>query len=116
MVLNFAKKTIGGRTRAAFFRIPIFALLGATGQYAYNWADARQLEKSLKPAKPTSHWTDSKWSPVKVLTDEEYESMLKEKLLKINVEIALVDDNIQRINDEAALKRQTVATEEAGNK
>jgi hypothetical protein len=41
----------------------------------------------------------SKYSPVKHLTDEEYKKVLQDKLLRVDAEIAVLDDDI------AALKR-----------
>lgn len=65
----------------------------------YNKADARNADsvrreqtKDLKDS-----WLNSKWSPMKVLSDREYEDMLKEKLLKINAEIALIDEGIEAL-------------------
>ncbi|KAI9890715.1 MAG: hypothetical protein M1814_003645 [Vezdaea aestivalis] len=37
----------------------------------------------------------SQWSPVKSLSDEEYVSVIKERILKLDVEIALVEDSIK---------------------
>lgn len=37
---------------------------------------------------------------MKVLSDEEYENMLREKLLRVNAEIALVDESIERLRVE----------------
>jgi hypothetical protein len=58
-----------------------------------------------------------KWSPMEVLTDERYEEMLQEKLLKIEVEIALVDDRIeiykQKAREAAAKQAQGQMQEQA---
>lgn len=82
----------------------MFALFGAGGQTLYNRADAtrsQQQEVSLEQGDVgkdekswKGSWLDSKWSPMKVLSDKEYENMLQEKLLKVNAEIALVDESI----------------------
>ncbi len=85
----------------------MFALFGATGQYLYNIADARKSARATKPESTKSSWLDSKWSPMKVLSDQEYENMLREKLLRVNAEIALVDENIE------ALRAQERATPSA---
>ena len=37
----------------------------------------------------------SRWSPVEVLTDEQYRKILQEKLLRVDAEIALIDDRIE---------------------
>ena len=87
----------------------MFAVFGAAGQAMYNMADARnsglsdaEEQKDLK-----NSWLNSKWSPMKVLSDHEYENMLQEKLLKVNAEIALVDENIKalRVQEETAVKK-----------
>ena len=36
---------------------------------------------------------------MKVLSDEEYENMLREKLLKVNAEIALVDESVEALRE-----------------
>ncbi|CZS94483.1 uncharacterized protein RCO7_10089 [Rhynchosporium graminicola] len=94
--------TAGGLLRGRKNVIPgaiMFAIFGATGQYLYNKADARKskqsqvtVERDLKDS-----WLNSKWSPMKVLSDTEYEGMLQEKLLSINAQIALVDENIEAL-------------------
>jgi len=78
----------------------MFALFGATGQVVYNMADARNSERSQAPEEERdlkNSWLNSKWSPMKVLSDAEYEAMLQEKLLRINAQIALVDENIEAL-------------------
>lgn len=42
-------------------------------------------------------WLDSKWSPITRLSDEDYEKTLQEKLLRIEADIALIDDDIQAL-------------------
>lgn len=76
----------------------MFALFGAGGQALYNSADARNLAQVDAPEKDLKQsWLNSKWSPMKVLSDKEYEEMLREKLLRVNAEIALVDENIEAL-------------------
>ena len=36
----------------------------------------------------------SRWIPLKSISDQEYENMLNEKILRIDVEIALIDDKL----------------------
>jgi hypothetical protein len=77
----------------------MFAIFGATGQVLYNRADAQQTSKALNasPTSPRDSWLNSRWSPMKLLSDKEYEAMLQEKLLKVNAEIALVDESIESL-------------------
>jgi len=76
----------------------VFAMLGGLGQAASDLFEARR-QSSLDTA--DSHkrksWMDSKWSPVTALSDSDYESMLQERLLRVNAEIALVDEGIQAL-------------------
>ncbi|PSS12961.1 hypothetical protein M430DRAFT_143450 [Amorphotheca resinae ATCC 22711] len=91
--------TAGGLLRGPKNIIPgaiMFALCGAAGQTLYNRADARNAEPQASESKKSS-WLNSKWSPMKVLTDSEYENMLQEKLLRVNVEIALIDESIEKL-------------------
>ncbi|KAH8801563.1 hypothetical protein F5884DRAFT_685119 [Xylogone sp. PMI_703] len=85
----------------------MFALFGALGQTTYIVIGARNLAQPVEEAPTTrSSWLNSKWSPVKVLSDAEYEEMLQEKLLKINAEIALVDESITALQKERASSEQ----------
>lgn len=87
----------------------MFAIFGATGQAMYNWADARNSERVEKGGVHKNSIFKSKWSPMKVLSDSEYEDMLREKLLRVNAQIALVDENIEALR---AQERQLTAEDE----
>jgi hypothetical protein len=58
---------------------------------------------TLNHAKPFSRMTTAlgnsfaKFNPVQSLSDEQYESLMRDKLLKIDVEIALLDDQIAKL-------------------
>ena len=92
----------------------MFTLFGWGGQHAYNYLDARNSRdiehqshrKETGEAKPRESLTHklakSKWSPVSVLSDDEYENMIKEKLLKVEAEIAIIDERIEGYKQEAA--------------
>jgi predicted house-cleaning noncanonical NTP pyrophosphatase (MazG superfamily) len=96
----------------------MFALFGAAGQALYNSADSRNSEQAAAPEKDLKNsWLNSKWSPMKVLSDEEYENMLREKLLRVNAEIALVDESIEALRiqeQEMEAKKQASSLEGAG--
>jgi hypothetical protein len=79
----------------------MFGLFGATGQYIYNRRDARDPGPQLTTEETVKNsWLNSRWSPVKVLTDTEYDEMLQEKLLRLNAQIALIDENIVALREE----------------
>lgn len=85
----------------------MFALFGATGQAVYNWADARNSQLVERGESDKKNFIlNSKWSPMKVLSDSEYENMLREKLLRVNAQIALVNENIEALR---AQERQLAA-------
>jgi len=76
----------------------MFALFGAAGQKVYSMSEARKAVASeISPEPKKTSWLDSKWSPMRLLSDTEYESMLQERLLRVNAEIALVDEHIEAL-------------------
>ena len=89
----------------------MFSLFGAAGQTVYNLADARKSDISggdlVEDDARKNAWLNSKWSPVKVLSDKEYEDLLREKLLRVNAEIALVDENIVALKAEEQKRATT---------
>lgn len=86
----------------------LFTTFGYIGQKGYNALDARHTRQSENAKAPgfveeKSLWrrmADSKYSPMKVLSDEEYEKVLKEKLVRVDTEIALIDEDIKKIRSQ----------------
>ncbi|KAK1768570.1 hypothetical protein QBC33DRAFT_535419 [Phialemonium atrogriseum] len=74
-----------------------FTLLGAGGQAVANSIAPNTWETTK------TRFLSSKWSPVTPLSDQEYEEFLEEKLLKVEAEIALLDDNIRALQSQGAL-------------
>jgi len=82
----------------------MFALLAAGGQALYNKADHQVSEFAQSaPKNRMDAWLNSKWSPMRRLSGSEYENMLQERLLRVNADIALIDENIE------ALRAQEIA-------
>ncbi|KAF8421071.1 hypothetical protein EV426DRAFT_610594 [Tirmania nivea] len=86
----------------------IWGLVGTGAQYLYAIADERYLENVQQhtPASgetsKTGFWERafrSGWSPVKRLTHEEYKRMLEGKLLGVEVDIALIDEEIENLRN-----------------
>ncbi|KAJ5102126.1 hypothetical protein NUU61_004348 [Penicillium alfredii] len=74
----------------------IFSLLGYCGQSIFNRIDTWQMENAQNPSKPLAQrMADSKWIPLRHLSDEDYRGILSEKLLSIEAEIALLDEKIE---------------------
>jgi hypothetical protein len=87
----------------------MFTLFGWSGQTGYNYLDKRNSQELREQAQLKAKGQDkpretlvqkfakSKWSPMSVLTDEQYEEMLQEKLLKVEAEIAIIDERIEGV-------------------
>jgi hypothetical protein len=56
------------------------------------------MEHANTPSKPIlQRLADSKWIPLKTLSDDEYRDILSEKLLSIEAEIAIIDEKIEEL-------------------
>lgn len=56
------------------------------------------MEHANTPSKPIlQRIADSKWIPLKTLSDDEYRGILSEKLLSIEAEIAIIDEKIEEL-------------------
>ena len=90
----------------------MFTIFGYVGQTVYGVLDARHSEQVASDAQAEvegkknhgkSFWAKllgMKWSPVTVLSNEEYANILKEQLLRVDAEIALVDEEVERLQGE----------------
>ncbi|GKT46825.1 uncharacterized protein ColSpa_07006 [Colletotrichum spaethianum] len=86
---------VGGLIRGPKNIIPgviVFSLIGGTGQAVYNGIQDRPEVTEKKKS-----FFESSWSPLKKLSDDEYREMIDEKMLKIDAEIALIDDKIAEL-------------------
>ncbi|KAI8298183.1 hypothetical protein K4K61_011915 [Colletotrichum sp. SAR11_59] len=83
---------VGGLIRGPKNIIPgiiVFSIVGGAGQAIVN-----RTQQVSPDAKEKKSFFESSWSPLKKLSDDEYRDMLDEKMLKIDAEIALIDDKI----------------------
>jgi hypothetical protein len=86
--------------------------VGFLGQRGYTFLDGRNTE-AMKPRMEEERepfWRramQSRWSPVKHLSHEEYKKVLEDKLLRVDAEIAVIDDDI------AALRKQEIVESDA---
>lgn len=95
----------------------MFSLLGAAGQALYDRADT-EVSKAVEsaPAKKSS-WLDSRWSPMRRLSGDEYETMLREKLLVVEADIALIDENIKALREkERSMDSKSGENQASGSK
>lgn len=71
----------------------MWGVLGAGGQLVANGMSNRKP----KVKDENDSWFRSKWSPLKKLTDQEYIDMMEEKILRVDADIALIDDRIAEL-------------------
>ncbi|KAE8154651.1 hypothetical protein BDV25DRAFT_147220 [Aspergillus avenaceus] len=84
--------------------VVVFSLLGYVGQSSYNVIDRWQLEQANMPSKPIiQRIADSKWIPLKTLSDDDYRGILNEKLLSIEAEMAILDEKIEELEKSKSL-------------
>lgn len=70
----------------------VFGTLGAGSSYV------SQLTQGAGPKQKTS-WLDSKWSPMQRLSDKDYLDKIEEKILRLDADIAIIDENIAALKD-----------------
>ncbi|KAI0971698.1 hypothetical protein F4678DRAFT_431577 [Xylaria arbuscula] len=81
---------VGGMIRGPRNILPgmlVFGTLGAGSSYV------SQLTQGTG-SNPKTSWLDSKWSPMQRLSDKDYLDKVEEKILRIDAEIAIIDENI----------------------
>jgi|ERR1700728_313708 hypothetical protein len=72
----------------------MIGLIGLAGQTGYNLFSETQRSESNPRRSVMQQLTESKWAPLKALSDQQYEEMLQQKLLKIDVELSMIDEKI----------------------
>ena len=99
----------------------MFSLFGYGGQRAYDFLDQRHTrqvayEQEQREAKDEKlglwgrslEWLADpkrKWSPLTKLSDKEYEDMLQEKLIGVEADLAMIDEEIAKIQREKGGKK-----------
>jgi hypothetical protein len=72
----------------------MIGLIGLAGQTGHNLFSETQRSESSPRRSVMQRLTESKWAPLKALSDQQYEEMLQQKLLKIDVELSMIDEKI----------------------
>ncbi|KAI0127899.1 hypothetical protein BJ170DRAFT_393655 [Xylariales sp. AK1849] len=81
---------VGGLVRGPRNILPgilFFSLLGGGTTFVTQKFQSRERKEKTS-------LLASKWSPLKPLTEKEYENILEERILRLDAEIAVIDDNI----------------------
>lgn len=80
--------------------VVVFSLCGYLGQASYNKYEQWQLQRERQPDKPLlNRLADSKWTPIRNLSNEQYKDMLQDKLMGVDVEISLIDDKLKELRE-----------------
>jgi hypothetical protein len=93
----------------------VCTLLGGIGQSIHSALDTQHITLSETPNVPSTNdnilqrLASSKWSPVKALSDEQYEELLQEKLLRVEAEIAVLDEHINALKKEVGKEPGRIA-------
>lgn len=98
----------GGKSNAIPGAI-VWGLVGLGGQYAYDRADSQRAKRlAAGPSQEgqnkgslSDRIFNSKWSPVKKLSNEDYKKRLEARLLSIEAEIALTDEEIGHVKSQS---------------
>ncbi|KAL1897109.1 hypothetical protein Sste5346_004314 [Sporothrix stenoceras] len=93
---------VGGALRGPRNILPaiaVFSIFGATGQAVVN-----ALPSGAAPddSNSKSSWLDSRWSPVTPMTDTEYATFIEDKILKLDVEVSMIDDQLAALRERKA--------------
>lgn len=75
----------------------VFSALGFFGQATYESINARHTAVQQSNPNAWERLLDSRFSPVKKLSDANYDSLMREKLLRIEAEISIIDDDIANL-------------------
>lgn len=104
----------------------MFSLFGFSGQHVHGWFDKRNTKKMLREKEVREeqiveeNWLQraakSKWSPMSILDDRQYEKMLSEQLMSVQVEIALIDDKIKEFREQKEKMKTQVPVVQAAEK
>jgi hypothetical protein len=76
----------------------VFSSLGFLGQASWNRLEKWQEANIDRPSKPfLQRLADSKWIPLRSLSDDDFRNLLNEKLLNIETDIAMIDEKIKQL-------------------
>ncbi|PFH56657.1 hypothetical protein XA68_16187 [Ophiocordyceps unilateralis] len=79
--------------RAILPCVAFYGMLGSGGQMVANLLASRPP----RPLRERRNWFDSKWLPLRKVSDEEYAEKISEKILRVEADIAICDERIAKI-------------------
>jgi hypothetical protein len=90
----------------------MFGLFGYIGQYSYEKLDASHAAKANGPEGEglIQSWATaigtSKWSPIKKIDNQQYELLMRDKLLHVDAELAVIEEDLTALRKEQALLQE----------
>lgn len=90
----------------------MWGLSGYVGQLTYNSFYAKPAFVVEGPRE--TFWqrmAKKSWTPFKLISNEEYADMLREKVLKLDVEVAVLEDKIAAMRKQMAEEESMAAKE-----
>ena len=79
----------------------MWSLFGCVGQVAVDSFSARREQDQQQPKE--GFWkrmAEKSWSPVTYMSNDDYARVLREKMMKVDVEIAILDDKIAALREQ----------------
>jgi hypothetical protein len=84
----------------------MFSAFGFIGQHVANFLDARETKVDYSEQTPKDDrgiWqrlAESKWTPVTFISNDDYAKILSEKLISVETEISVLEEEIQKLRNQ----------------
>lgn len=75
----------------------MIGFMSLAGQGGYNIISAARTSEANPSRSIIQRLTESKWMPLKALSDQQYEEMLQQKIFKIDVELSMIDERVANL-------------------
>ncbi|KAI6767959.1 hypothetical protein HG530_005968 [Fusarium avenaceum] len=105
-IAGTAAGAVGGLIRGPKNILPamlVWTVFGTGGQIVAN----RMAARKPKVQDENDETFFTRWTPLKKLTDQEYRDMMSEKMLRIDADIALIDDRVAELRKQAEEEAQS---------
>lgn len=75
----------------------MFSIFAGAGQGIVNMLQQKEEVEKKEQSNFLQRLSRSRYSPMTSLSDDEYARMLREKILRVDVDIALIDEKIEKL-------------------
>ena len=94
----------------------MFSIFGAGAQGVISYLSREPSSESVNKAPLLTRIAQSNWSPMRILSDEEYLTMLEDKLLRVDAEVAIMDEKIRALRQESEEYHRNAGSGDESNK